>query len=185
MTYILVVSCSTSITVCIHVCNVCLHLYTKDVQLNRLRKRVPHCCHQPAMYTCCLAQVRGYLPLDPKAARAPQLVAASQALKLQELASRKQELLFELQGYSVNRAAGQPVFKDSLKSTPQSCMHVPMTFDSSLGFGLLGAQALLLLFGCHLCSLLMLCIHATTSLESMQLVISVASTVTQGLVLGS
>ena len=56
--------------------------------------------------------MRGYLPLDPDVVPAPQLVAASQALKLQELASRKQELLFELQGYSVNRAPGQPVFKD-------------------------------------------------------------------------
>lgn len=142
------------------------------MQLNRIRKWVPYCCHQPAMYTCCLAQVRGYLPLDPNAARAPQLVAASQALKLQELASRKQELLFELQGYSVNRAAGQPVFRDSCKSRPQSCMHVPMTFDSTSGLGCLGASALLLLFGCHLCLLLLLCIHATTSLESMQLIIS-------------
>ena len=52
-------------------------------------------------------QVRGYLPRDPHVAPTPQLVAANQALKLQELAVRKQELLFELQGYSVNRAIGQ------------------------------------------------------------------------------
>ncbi|KAL3143199.1 Bardet-Biedl syndrome 2 protein [Trebouxia sp. C0009 RCD-2024] len=51
-------------------------------------------------------EVRGYLPLDPSVAPTPQLVAASQALKLQELALRKQELLFELQGYGVNRVAG-------------------------------------------------------------------------------
>ena len=47
--------------------------------------------------------------MDPNAAPTPQLVAANQALKLQELSTRKQELLFELQGYSVNRAAGQAV----------------------------------------------------------------------------
>ncbi len=52
-------------------------------------------------------QVRGYLPLDPNVAPTPQLVAANQALKLQEIALRKQELLFELQGYQVNRVAGQ------------------------------------------------------------------------------
>jgi hypothetical protein len=51
--------------------------------------------------------VRGYLPLDPNVAPTPQLVAANQALKLQELALRKQELLFELQGYQVNRVAGE------------------------------------------------------------------------------
>ena len=51
-------------------------------------------------------QVRGYLPVDPHAAPPPQLVAANQALELQELALRKQELLFELQGYQVNRVAG-------------------------------------------------------------------------------
>ncbi|KAL0033983.1 hypothetical protein WJX79_001201 [Trebouxia sp. C0005] len=51
-------------------------------------------------------EVRGYLPLDPNVAPTPQLVAANQALKLQELALHKQELLFELQGYQVNRVAG-------------------------------------------------------------------------------
>ena len=51
-------------------------------------------------------QVRGYLPVDPHAAPPPQLLAANQALELQELALRKQELLFELQGYQVNRVAG-------------------------------------------------------------------------------
>ncbi len=51
--------------------------------------------------------MRGYLPLDPNVAPTAQLVAANQALKLQELALRKQELLFELQGYQVNRVAGE------------------------------------------------------------------------------
>ena len=53
-------------------------------------------------------QVRGYLPVDPKIAPPAQLVAANQALQLQELTQRKQELLFELQGYQVNRVPGQP-----------------------------------------------------------------------------
>ena len=70
---------------------------------------------------CCPAQVRGYLPLDPNVAPTPQLVAASQALKLQELASRKQELLFELQGYSVNRAAGQPASENCFKPSTFTC----------------------------------------------------------------
>lgn len=74
---------------------------------------------------CCSVQVRGYLPQDPNVAPTPQLVAASQALKLQELASRKQELLFELQGYSVNRAAGQ-----GLITQTHSYLHAPVTYTS-------------------------------------------------------
>lgn len=56
--------------------------------------------------------MRGYLPLDPNVAPTPQLVAANQALKLQELALHKQELLFELQGYQVNRVAGETSMQD-------------------------------------------------------------------------
>ncbi len=56
--------------------------------------------------------MRGYLPLDPNVAPTAQLVAANQALKLQELALRKQELLFELQGYQVNRVAGETSMQD-------------------------------------------------------------------------
>lgn len=56
--------------------------------------------------------MRGYLPLDPGVAPTPQLVAANQALKLQELALRKQELLFELQGYQVDRVAGETSRQD-------------------------------------------------------------------------
>ena len=56
--------------------------------------------------------MRGYLPLDPNVAPTAQLVAANQALKLQELALHKQELLFELQGYQVNRVAGETSKQD-------------------------------------------------------------------------
>ena len=79
--------------------------------------------------------MRGYLPLDPNVAPTPQLVAASQALTLQELASRKQELLFELQGYGVNRATGQPAFMDFWKPSTVACActrNILLSFGSGL-----------------------------------------------------
>ena len=70
-------------------------------------------------------QVRGYLPLDPNVAPSPQLMAANQSLKLQELALRKQELLFELQGYQVNRVAGQASLHYALPSIQTyACSHL-------------------------------------------------------------
>lgn len=68
-------------------------------------------------------QVRGYLPLDPNVAPTPQVTAASQALKLQELALRKQELLFELQGYQVSRATGQTTDAVQSSGHVNTCNH--------------------------------------------------------------
>ena len=44
--------------------------------------------------------------MDTEAAASPQVLAASQALKLQELTARKQEVLSELHGYQVHRIPG-------------------------------------------------------------------------------
>lgn len=51
-------------------------------------------------------QVRGYSPIEPEVGPSQQVLAANQALKLQELTVRKQELLSELQGYQVHRIPG-------------------------------------------------------------------------------
>lgn len=64
-------------------------------------------CAQNGLTRCqANVQVRGYSPIDPDVAPSPQIVAANQALRLQELTIRKQEILSELQGYQVHRIPG-------------------------------------------------------------------------------
>ena len=64
-------------------------------------------CAQNGLTSCqANVQVRGYSPIDPDVAPSPQMVAANQALRLQELTTHKQELLSELQGYQVHRIPG-------------------------------------------------------------------------------
>lgn len=84
--------------------------------------------------------MRGYLPLDPNVAPTPQVTAASQALKLQELALRKQELLFELQGYQVSRAAGQT--PDAVQSSGHviTCNHTCKVWSHAIALSSCVAQ---------------------------------------------
>lgn len=64
--------------------------------------------------------------MDQEAAASPRVLAARQALSLQELTTRKQELLSELQGYQVHRIPGTV---HSIPGTVQSIPDVvPVTY---------------------------------------------------------
>lgn len=74
-------------------------------------------------------QVRGYSPIDPDIVPSPQLLAANQALKLQELTTRKQELLSELQGYQVQRIPGT-CMQDLPCMPPWELQHIFQDFSA-------------------------------------------------------